>query len=456
MASKGRVPPPHHHRPLPGPGAGHPDPYASAVRPPVGGFPHFEMLPPHELMAHKLSAQHVEIAKLATENQRLAATHGTLRQDLATAKHELQLIHAHINDVKSEKEQQTRGITDTISKMESELKAAESIKKELQQTRTEAQSLVSGRQELVSKIQQLNHELHMAHSEAQQIPPLVAELDGMRQEYQHYRGTYDYEKKLYNDHLESLQVMEKNYIAMSREVEKLRAELSTSTNYDHRTGGPYGGSAGYIGNVPPGNYASGHAYGVQQQGHGSHLGGGAGLGPAVPAGTEGNSQPAPYGSGNAQDASRGPFYPAFRGTSYDPQRVQTGASYGAQLGPTGTGYGAQLGPTGTGYDAQRGLAPSAHNAPRVPGYEAPRGHRSETQEGQGAPAYDIQRGSGDEAQRGANYETQKGAIYDASSRGPAVHQGQVSMNNQPYQPTPNSRAGTGYEVPSHGVNPAHR
>ncbi|KAL1538876.1 protein FLX-like 2 isoform X1 [Salvia divinorum] len=445
MASKGRVPPPHHHRPLPGPGGVHPDPYASAVRPPVGAFSHFEMLPPHELMAHKLSAQHVEIAKLATENQRLAATHGTLRQDLATAKHELQLIHAHINDVKSEKEQQTRGITDTMSKMESELKAAESIKKELQQARTEARSLVSGRQELVSKVQQLNHELHMAHSEAQQIPHLVAELDGMRQEYQHCRGTYDYEKKLYNDHLESLQVMEKNYIAMSREVEKLRAELSNSTNYDHRTGVLYGGTAGYNGNVPPGNYASAHAYGAQQQGHGSHLGGVTGLRPAVPAGTEGNSQPAPYGSANAHDMSRGPFYTTFRGTSYDPQRVQTGASYGAQLGPTGTGY-----------DAQRGLAPSAHNAPRVPGYEAPRGHRSETQEGQGAPAYDIQRGSADDAQRGANYEAQKGASYDPSSRVTAGHQGQVSMNNQPYPPTPSSRAGTGYELPSHGVNPVHR
>lgn len=187
MASKGRAPLPHHRRPLPGPGVGHPDPYASAVHPPVGGFPHYEMLPPHEVMAHKLSAQHMEIEKLAKENQRLAATHGTLRQDLTASKHELQLIHAHISNVKSEKEQQVRGITDKISMMESELKAAESIKKELQQARTEAQSLVTGRQELISKVQKLNRELQIAHIEAQQIPPLIAELDGLRQEYQHCR-----------------------------------------------------------------------------------------------------------------------------------------------------------------------------------------------------------------------------------------------------------------------------
>lgn len=49
------------------------------------------------------------------------------------------------------------------------------------------------------------------------------------------RSTYEYERKLYSDHLESLQVMEKNYMTMSREVEKLRAELNTS-NSERRTG----------------------------------------------------------------------------------------------------------------------------------------------------------------------------------------------------------------------------
>lgn len=46
------------------------------------------------------------------------------------------------------------------------------------------------------------------------------------------RVTYDYEKKLYNDHLESLQVMEKNYVSLAREVEKLRAELANAANLE--------------------------------------------------------------------------------------------------------------------------------------------------------------------------------------------------------------------------------
>lgn len=60
-----------------------------------------------EIMEQKLAAQHVEMQiKLATENQRFAATHGTLRQDLAAIQHELQMLHNHIGSVKSEREQQ--------------------------------------------------------------------------------------------------------------------------------------------------------------------------------------------------------------------------------------------------------------------------------------------------------------------------------------------------------------
>ncbi|KAL0350551.1 UNVERIFIED_CONTAM: protein FLX-like 2 [Sesamum radiatum] len=418
MASKGRVPPPHLRRPLPVPGIVHPDPYASAVRPPLGGFPPFEMLPPHEVMEQKLSAQHIEIEKLATENRRLAATHGTLRQDLATAKHDLQLVHAHIADVKSEKEQQMSGLIDKMSMMESELEAAESIKTELQQARAEAQSLVSTRQEQISKVQQLTRDLQSAHSEAQQIPSLMAELESLRQEYQHCRATYDYEKKLYNDHLESLQVMEKNYAAMSREVDKLRAELANSVNFDPRIGGPYGSSAGYNRSVP----GETMLLLKMPMGQGPLPGGGSGGGPAGAAGPGGNSphvgvHSTPYGSGTQRDATSAPGYGASRGTGYDPHRRDVGTGYDAQKGHAGTGYDAQRvqtgssfdsqrGSVGPGYDAHRGPTSSVHNTQRGPGYEAMtmRGPRSDTQKG---PGYEIQRTPG--------YDARKGSIYDGQS-----------------------------------------
>ncbi|PNX88786.1 hypothetical protein L195_g044900, partial [Trifolium pratense] len=74
------------------------------------------------------------------------------------------------------------------------------------------------------------------------------------------RATYDYEKKLYNDHLESLQVMEKNYVSMSREVEKLRAELTNTANVDQRSSGPYGGTSGTNDNAASGLPLGQNAY----------------------------------------------------------------------------------------------------------------------------------------------------------------------------------------------------
>ncbi|KAK9272934.1 hypothetical protein L1049_003313 [Liquidambar formosana] len=455
MGSKGRMPPPHFRRPPPGHGMVHPDPFGPGIHPPPGGFPHFDMIPPAEVMEQKLSAQHVEIQRLATENQRLAATHGTLRQELAAAQHELQILQAQIGAVKSEREQQMRNLMDKIAKMEAELQAVEPVKLELQQARADAQNLIVARQELITKAQQLTQDLQRVHSDVQQIPALMSELESLRQEYQHCRATYDYEKKLYSDHLESLQVMEKNYMTMSREVDKLRAELTNTANVERRPGGPYGGSTGYneneaSGHHPVGQNAYEDGYGVPQ-GRGP-LPGGSGGAPAAgtpPAYVGAQSGPAPARAG--YDTQRGPGFDPQRGTGYDPQR---GTTYDAQRGPT---YDAQRGPgfdpqRGTGYDPQRG---PVYDAQRGPGYDSQRGQGYDPQRGQG---YDPQRGQGFDVQKGAGFDASRGASYDAPSRGLAGAHGQLATtNNGPYgSTTPPARAGSGYEAPPRGGNPVRR
>lgn len=188
MSSKGRMPPPHLRRPVPGPsGMVHPEPLGPGLRPPPGSFSPFDMLPPPQVMEQKLAAQHVEMQRLATENQRLAATHGTLRQELAAAQHELQILHSQVGAVKAEREQQMRSLVDKIAKMEAELQSAEPLKVELQKARLEAQNLVVSRQELMSKAQQLTQDLQRAHVDVQQIPALMSELESLRQEYHHCR-----------------------------------------------------------------------------------------------------------------------------------------------------------------------------------------------------------------------------------------------------------------------------
>ena len=229
MESQGRHPPPHHLRhPLP---IMPPPPSAQPAFPPFNNT-----LPPLQLMEQKLATQHGEMQRLAIENQRLAATHGNLRQELAAAQHELQMLHSQIGSIKSEGEQRMSGLADKVAKMEAELRKSEALKMEMQEARGEARGLVVAREELMSKVHQLTQEIQKSRGEVQQVPALMSELDGLRQEYQQCRATYDYEKKFYNDHIESLQAMEKNYMTMAMEVQKLQAQLMNSANSDRGAG----------------------------------------------------------------------------------------------------------------------------------------------------------------------------------------------------------------------------
>ncbi|ESQ28766.1 hypothetical protein EUTSA_v10018757mg [Eutrema salsugineum] len=258
MGSKGRIHPPHMRRPLPGPGiAHHPENFGPGMPSSAqGAFTSFNMMPPPEVMEQKFVAQHGEMQRLAIENQRLAATHGSLRQELAAAQHNLQMLHAQIGSMKSEREQRMSGLADKVAKMETELRKSEAVKLEMLEARAEAHNLVVAREDLMSKVHQLNQELQKAHSDVQQVPALMSELDSLRQEYQQCRATYDYEKKFYNDHIESLQVMQKNYMTMAMEVQKLQAQLMNNPNSDRRAAGPYGS------NINAEIDASGHQSGI--------------------------------------------------------------------------------------------------------------------------------------------------------------------------------------------------
>nr|CAD1831591.1 unnamed protein product [Ananas comosus var. bracteatus] len=298
-------------------------------------------------MEQKLAAQHMEMQTLATENQRLAATHSSLRQELAAAQQELQRLHAHMDAVKAEQEQQMRALMDKMVKMEADLKSSEPVKVELQQAHAEAQRLVVTRQELMSKVQQLNQDLQRTHGDVQQIPALMTELDALRQEYQHCRATYDYERKIRVDHFESLQVMEKNYISMVREVEKLRAELTNATKLDRSGtnafgGGPYGSNTAMKENESSTHHSVGQnayedGYGVPQA-HGSSGAAAYGGNPAVTA--------APARPG--YDASRAGGYDAARSGSFEAPRGMGGYEFEASKASA--------------YDASRGAQGPGNNA----------------------------------------------------------------------------------------------
>ncbi|CAN6230672.1 unnamed protein product [Urochloa humidicola] len=244
--------PPYHHRGLPGPGQGPVptahgmmhrelrDPYGPGMHVPPPGHGHghgpgpfpYDMLPPPEVLEQKLAAQRGEMQKLAVENDRLAVSHASLRKELAAAQQELQRLQAQGEAARVAEEQEMRGLLDKVGKMEAELKTGESVKVELQQAHAEAQNLVAVRQNVAANVQKLSKDLQRNLGEAQQLPALVAERDAARQEYEHIRSTFEYERKLRVDHSESLQAMKRNYDSMVAELEKLRAELRNAANID--------------------------------------------------------------------------------------------------------------------------------------------------------------------------------------------------------------------------------
>ncbi|KAK9146504.1 hypothetical protein Sjap_006407 [Stephania japonica] len=435
MGSKGRAPP-HSRRPLPGSGMMHPDPFGPSIHPPPGPYPPFDMLPPPEIMEQKLAGQHVEIQRLATENQRLAATHVTLRQELAAAQQELQRLQAQIGAMRNEKDQQMRGLVDKMAKVEVDLQAADSLKMELQQAHGDAHSLMAARQELITKVQQLTQDHQRTLSDVQQVPVLMSELEGLRQEYHHCRATYDMETKTYNDHYQNLQVMEKNYYVMSREVEKLRAELANAANLERRTVSnqnatvPYGGTASYkdnetVGQHPVGQNAYEDGYGVSQ-GRASASGAAAAAAAAARyAGVSAGS--APYSGAPAVS------------TTYNAAPAGSAALY------SGTSVGTA--PQRSEYDPSRA---SNYDAARGPAYDPAR-----------VTPYDTSRTPGYDAARGAPYDPTRASGYEAPSRSAVGLQGQAATtgSNVPYgSPTPPSRVAPAYEAStqSRGVNPARR
>ncbi|KAK1410205.1 hypothetical protein QVD17_36740 [Tagetes erecta] len=347
-------------------------------------------------MEQKLAAQHVEMQKLATENQRFAATHGTLRQDLSAIQHELEMLHNHVGSIKSEREQQITGLLDKIGKMEADLQGAEPLKMELHKARTDAQNLLAAREELVSRVHQLTEDNQRAHMDLQQVPALMSELESLRQEYHHSRATYEYEKKLYNEHLESLQVMEKNYMTMASEVEKLRTELKKHAENDRRmAAGSYAGFAAHsekeaTGHYPVGQNTYGDAYGVHQ-GSGPHPGGGGGA--TADGNTAAGAQSGPTSMRAGYDAYRGPG-PA--GPGYDMQRGP-----GFHTGPGAPTYDPQRGPGAPPYDPQRGHIPPSHDIHRGPGGTGYDRHRGPARGPQfGGPGYDVHRGTSFESPTG--------------------------------------------------------
>ncbi|KAG5069255.1 hypothetical protein JHK85_001632 [Glycine max] len=159
--------------------------------------------------------------------ERLIDDRMALQRDLAASKEELHCMNMAIGDIRSDHEMHSRELVDKGMNMEADLRANEPLKNELIQLRAEVQKLNSLKQDLTTKVQTLTQDVSILQAKNQQIPMMRAEIDGLYQELIRARTMVDYEKKANIEFMEQRQSMEKNLVSMTREVEKLRAELAS-------------------------------------------------------------------------------------------------------------------------------------------------------------------------------------------------------------------------------------
>lgn len=195
--------------------------------------PHFgaapgPLLPHPAVLEEHLAAQNHEIQGLLVDNQRLAATHVALKQELESAQYEIQRMSHVLGSLHPEKDLQLRDAFEKAMKLEADLHATDAMRAELMQVRSDIQQLSAVRQDLTGKVQALTQDMNRVTADLQQVPALKGDIDNMRQELQRARAAIEYEKKGYAENYEHGQAMERNLISMARELEKLRAELANA------------------------------------------------------------------------------------------------------------------------------------------------------------------------------------------------------------------------------------
>ncbi|PIA37499.1 hypothetical protein AQUCO_03000228v1 [Aquilegia coerulea] len=183
---------------------------------------------PHHLvqMQERIIVQHREIQSLLLDNQRLAATHVALKQELAVSQKELHHISAASTKLKSDRDAQVREIYERSLKTEAELHSFEGVNAELIQVHAETNKLNASRIEMLEELKAINIELAQFRADAQEIPVIKADIDKLRYEIEIGRTAIEYEKNTHAENLEQEQEMEKNMVILARELKKLRTELA--------------------------------------------------------------------------------------------------------------------------------------------------------------------------------------------------------------------------------------
>ncbi|KAL5216275.1 hypothetical protein ABZP36_007676 [Zizania latifolia] len=181
-----------------------------------------------EILENKLAMQTAEAEKLIRENQRLASSHVVLRQDIIDTEKEMQMIRAHLGNVQTETDMHIRDLVERMRLMEADIQTGDSVKQELHHVHMEAKRLIAERQMLTVEIDKVNKDLHKLSGDNKNLPELLVELDGLHKEHHSLRSAFEYEKNTNIKQVEQMRTMEMNLVTMTKEADKLRADVANA------------------------------------------------------------------------------------------------------------------------------------------------------------------------------------------------------------------------------------
>ncbi|XP_019188174.1 PREDICTED: protein FLC EXPRESSOR-like isoform X1 [Ipomoea nil] len=227
-------------------------------------------LRPAAILEDGIAIQHRHIQTLLLENQRFATTHVALKRQLAAAQQDLRQLTAVASAVKAECDAEVRAVYENSIRAEAETRAVA----ELAQVKDDIEKMKADREELTAKLKETEDELAKVRPELKQLKEIKTDIATIQKDIQRgsvsshadkSRAAVEYEKKMKKINHEQSQIMEKNMMLMSCEIEKLRAELAIAENRARAVAsvGPsqaypagYGVPAtGYGGNMYPNSYA---------------------------------------------------------------------------------------------------------------------------------------------------------------------------------------------------------
>ncbi|XP_057789732.1 protein FLC EXPRESSOR-like isoform X2 [Salvia miltiorrhiza] len=180
------------------------------------------------LIEERIAARSREIQTLLLDNQRLAASHVALKQDVVAAQQDLHRLSATASSVKAERDAHVREVYERSVKLEAEARSADGRSAELDRVRAEIKDLRAEREQLSEKLKEIQDDLARSHPEQQEFSDLKTDIEALHREIRKGRAAVEYERKMQSTNSELSEVMEKHLISMAREAEKLRSELANA------------------------------------------------------------------------------------------------------------------------------------------------------------------------------------------------------------------------------------